>query len=321
MRRAIGSSVAPWSARSAAVTSAILIGDRAGLEDEVERKLQEAGTYHVIAISGGNIAILAGLCLLVLRAARIGSRLSALLVILMLGAYALVVEGGSSVGRATLMAAIYFAAKVWDQETRAANVAALAAAMLLCLRASANRGRRIRAHVWRHAWHPHRARRESRGCSRCQAGLNLSLRSSPLQLCAEIALLPIGALVFSRVTFAGLLVNFAAIPLMTVVQIAGMVVIALASWAPEAARWAGWVAHLAVEGLIGSAGLVDIGSLADTSPCTAVALDCGGLLRVRWFMAFGSRRLTFAIAAVGLRHLDCRHADGDADSRRATSCG
>ena len=53
---------APWSARSAAVVAAILIGDRAGLEADVERRLQEAGTYHVIAISGGNIAILAGLC-------------------------------------------------------------------------------------------------------------------------------------------------------------------------------------------------------------------------------------------------------------------
>ena len=31
--------------------------------DDVERRLQEAGTYHVIAISGGNIAILAGLVL------------------------------------------------------------------------------------------------------------------------------------------------------------------------------------------------------------------------------------------------------------------
>ena len=46
-------------------------------------------------------------------------------------------------------------------------------------------------------------------------------------LCAEIALLPIGAFVFSRVTFAGLIVNFAAIPLMTLVQIAGMAAVAL----------------------------------------------------------------------------------------------
>ena len=102
-------SVAPWSARSAAVVTAILIGDRAGLDDEVERRLQEAGTYHVIAISGGNIAILAALCLVFCaavpaRAARLG-----VLVIVMLTAYAIGGRRRSSVGRATLMAAIYFA--------------------------------------------------------------------------------------------------------------------------------------------------------------------------------------------------------------------
>ena len=97
VRQAIGATVYPWSARSAAVVTAILIGDRAGLDDDSERKLQEAGTYHVIAISGGNIAIVAALCLLLLRAARIEARMSFLAVIVMLAAYALVVEGGSSV--------------------------------------------------------------------------------------------------------------------------------------------------------------------------------------------------------------------------------
>ena len=82
-----------------------------------ERRLQEAGTYHVIAISGGNIAILAGLLIVLLRVCRAGPRTSALLVILMLTAYASVVEGGSSVGRATLMAAIYFAAQVCDHRS------------------------------------------------------------------------------------------------------------------------------------------------------------------------------------------------------------
>ena len=55
--------------QSAAIVTAIVIGDRAGLDDEVQRRLQEAGTYHVIAISGGNIAILAGLTLVVFRVA------------------------------------------------------------------------------------------------------------------------------------------------------------------------------------------------------------------------------------------------------------
>src|SRR4029079_12103021 len=58
-RRAIAASVGRWSRRAAGIVTAIVIGDRSGLDDEVERRLQEAGTYHVIAISGGNIAILA----------------------------------------------------------------------------------------------------------------------------------------------------------------------------------------------------------------------------------------------------------------------
>ena len=62
-RRAIAASVGRWNPQSGAIVAAIVIGDRAGLDDRVQRRLQEAGTYHVIAISGGNIAILAGLLL------------------------------------------------------------------------------------------------------------------------------------------------------------------------------------------------------------------------------------------------------------------
>jgi competence protein ComEC len=64
--------------------------------------------------------------------------------------------------------------------------------------------------------------------------------------------------VFSRVTFAGLIVNFAAIPLMTIVQIAAMAAVALTGVSVELARAAGWIAHIAVEGLIGSAEFVDV---------------------------------------------------------------
>ena len=69
IRQLIALSVGSWDATTAAIVTAILIGDRAGLDDRVERDLQEAGTYHVIAISGGNIAILAGCLLLAVPAA------------------------------------------------------------------------------------------------------------------------------------------------------------------------------------------------------------------------------------------------------------
>jgi competence protein ComEC len=257
IRRAVSSSVGRWSPRSAAVVDAILIGDRAGLEPEIERRLQEAGTYHVIAISGGNIAILAGLWLFLLRLAGCGPRSSALLIIAMLVSYALVVEGGSSVARATLMASIYFCAQLFDHRTLPINVAALTVVMLFCvdplqvvdagfaLTFGATLGILV-------------------GMSKASEVLPVStwLRAPAALLvasaCAEIALLPIGAFVFSRVTFAGLIVNFAAIPLMTVVQIAGMAAVAFTPASVELARGAGWIAHLAVETLIGSAAFVDL---------------------------------------------------------------
>jgi competence protein ComEC len=257
IRRAVASSVAPWSARSAAVVDAILIGDRAGLDTAVERRLQEAGTYHVIAISGGNIAILAALCMFSLRIMRCGPRISASIVILMITAYALVVEGGSSVARATLMAAIYFSALLFDHRTLPLNVAALTAAILFCvdplqvvdagfaLTFGATLGILV-------------------GMSKLSEVLPVSpwLRAPAVLLvasaCAEIVLLPISAFVFSRVTFAGLIVNFAAIPLMTLVQVAGMAAVGLTWLSSGLASVAGWVAHIAVEGLIGSAALVDI---------------------------------------------------------------
>ncbi len=67
VRRQLRRYVGRWNEQSAAIAIAILIGDRSGLTDVDERRLQEAGTYHVIAISGGNIAILAAILLGLLR--------------------------------------------------------------------------------------------------------------------------------------------------------------------------------------------------------------------------------------------------------------
>src|SRR5204863_5227398 len=107
-RRAITRSVGRWSPQSAAIVTAIVIGDRAGLDDDVQRRLQEAGTYHVIAISGGNIAILAGLMLGAYRIAGLLGRAAVLSSIAALVAYAYFVGGGASVNRATLMAVVAF---------------------------------------------------------------------------------------------------------------------------------------------------------------------------------------------------------------------
>ena len=61
VRRVVQQRVGSHGSLSAAIVSAVLIGDRSGLPDDIRTRLQAAGTYHVIAISGGNIAILAAL--------------------------------------------------------------------------------------------------------------------------------------------------------------------------------------------------------------------------------------------------------------------
>ena len=319
IRRAIGSSVAPWSTRSAAVTSAILIGDRAGLEDEVERKLQEAGTYHVIAISGGNIAILAGLCLLVLRVARIGTRTSALLVIVLLGAYASIVEGGASVGRATLMAATYFAAKVWDQETRAANVAALAAGLLLCLRPlqivdagfaltfGATLGillglARIPWLLTTNWWASicHRALCRFTVCGDCTHA-DWRGRVFPCHVCRASGQLR-GDPADDRRADCGDGCGWTCV---------------LGPGCRSMGRWCCARGRRRIDWQRRTGRLC---SMADTPPCTAAALDCGGLLRC---VVHGARLAPPHVRDCGgrLRHLDCCHSEGQADSRRATSCG
>ncbi|MBI4486344.1 MAG: ComEC/Rec2 family competence protein, partial [Acidobacteria bacterium] len=87
-------------------------------------------------------------------------------------------------------------------------------------------------------------------------------RPADLMLAASAAvealLFPIGAFVFSRVTFAGLVLNFLAIPLMAVVQIAGMVVVPAAAVSTRLAGACGWIAHAGAEGLVRSAGLVQL---------------------------------------------------------------
>lgn len=255
-REAVQRHVGQWSTRSATILVAILIGDRAGLDADVQRRLQEAGTYHVIAISGGNIAILTGVLLFLVRLLHLGPRWGSVLAILALVSYAQVVGAGASVVRATTMAVMYFAGRLVDQRGAGLNAIAVAALAILAhspfalfdagflLTFGATTGIVIGAQ-WARLW------RRGPRWARPAAALLLA------SVCAEAALLPVAARLFSRVTFAGLLVNFAAIPLMTLAQTAGMALVASAALLPRLAMVAGWLAHLGADGLVQSARVVD----------------------------------------------------------------
>ena len=117
VRQAVGQTIGRRSPRAGGVVIAILIGDRSGLDPADERRLQEAGTYHVMAISGGNIAILAACLLLGVRVLRVPFRAGLAVTAAALAMYVPVAGGGSSVLRATLTAIVYLAARAIDQRS------------------------------------------------------------------------------------------------------------------------------------------------------------------------------------------------------------
>ena len=92
--------------RAAGVTTAVLIGDRSGLTPDDERRLQDAGTYHVIAISGGNIAILAVLSTLLARLLFVRPSPASIVTALLLVFYGAVASGAASVARAVTVAVL-----------------------------------------------------------------------------------------------------------------------------------------------------------------------------------------------------------------------
>lgn len=256
VRRAIDRHVAVRDPQSAAVAVAILIGDRGAIDPLVEQRLQEAGTYHVIAISGGNIAILAGLVIGMLWVMSVRGGWAAAAAIALLAAYAYLAGGGASVIRATVMASMYLALRTIDQRT--APLHAMAITLVAVLMASplaiADVG----------LWLTFGATAAIvAGAAMVRLPQSLWLRAPVAlllaSLAAEVVLIPIAAFVFQRITVAGLAVNLAAIPCMAVVQIAAMVTTAAEVVGIEAlADFAGWVTHAGVWGLIESARLVDL---------------------------------------------------------------
>jgi competence protein ComEC len=301
-RSAIARHVGGLSPRAAAIAVAILIGDRAALETDVERRLQEAGTYHVIAISGGNIAILAAIVLAVLAPFGIRGRAAALVVISVLTTFAAVAAGGPSVARATLMAVVYFGVRAIDHRTSPANAVGLTAAVLVSLNPLAI--------VDVGFWLTFGATGAILlGVSRVRlpgpALVTVLLTLLMTSIVAELALAPVGAAVFQRVTLAGLVLNFAAIPCMTLVQVASMLVVAFDVASLDLlASWSGRLVAAGAFGLVESTRLLDLAPwLTWRVPSPPIAILAAyytalGVLAWRWRSVGRIRRIAAAVTAV-----------------------
>ena len=305
-RRRLTAALAPFSERSAAITTAILIGDRSRLDRDDERRLQAAGTYHVIAISGGNIAILAALLMLTARALRVPHPASASLAIAALLFYGQITGAAPSVARAVTAAVIFLAARLVDHRAPPLNALAVAGLFAVAgapataldpgfiLSFGATLGILLGVPILPGGRRELRASRLRRSIGAVKRAALAVLGAT---VCAEIALAPVSASLFGRVTFAGLILNFVAIPLMTVVQLAGGAVLLSSAVWPAGSGWFARLAHAAATGLVESARLVDLAPWLST-PVSPPSLEMIALYYVAAMASLFRRLRPWAVGSV-----------------------
>ncbi len=251
---------------SAAVVTAILIGDRTGLDRDLTERLIAAGTYHVVAISGGNVALVTLIVVLALRHTLRSPRLVPAIALVMVTIYGWVVGGDPSVTRAVTAAVVWLGAEALGLRAPPLHTFSLVTLIVVArdplmvvmpgawLSFGATLGILVcagRLAAWVVPVGPTAGHGHTRRLLRLATGLGAAT------LAAELILLPVGAWTFSRVSMAGLLLNFVAVPAMAVVQVAGVILVLTSGIVPWVASAAASVAHAGTSLIVSSAALVD----------------------------------------------------------------
>ena len=308
-RRAILAYVLPGPEQG--LVRAMVIGDRTGVEPDTAEAFRIAGTYHVLALSGTQVALVAGIVLWLVSWFEVGPPVSGGLVSAALVFYAVFVGGDVPVARATVMAIVLLAGRALDVDADMANLLGLAAVLLVL-------------------YHPSWVGDVGFQLS-FAATLGLLLLSAPFasrlpalrwhleralaaSLAAQAALVPLLLVHFHRLAVAALVLNLAAVPLSGAVLLAGFAVVAAAPGPAVLASRLGDLAWISAHALLRSGEVVRLLPGLDvrypTPPAWATALYLGGLLLLcaqRWF------RAGLAVAAGGLLALvfAARPAPGD----------
>lgn len=244
---------------------AMVTGDRTGVSAEAAEAFRIAGTYHVLAISGAQVALVAGLILLALRRLRATPLATAVLVCGGVWLYALFVGADPPVTRAAVMAAVLAVGRALDLDADAANLLGLAALALLLVSPSAIGDASFQLSF--------------------AATLALVLATPPVlallprlplyadvaiaaSLAAQLALAPLLAFHFHRLAPAALLLNLLAGPLASGVLLAGFGVLLAHLVVPPLQPAAAQLAWLFARGLLGSSEMVRPFAWLDLRVCS-----------------------------------------------------
>jgi competence protein ComEC len=275
LRRATG----PWDPqeRYTAVVASMVLGERSGLEPSDRRTLGEAGTFHLLAVSGMHVGILAWVILVAARGAGLPTRGAYILVLLFLPVFALVTGLRPSVLRATWMAGALVAGRVLRRPRGAVNGLGLAAllALLAAPRSLQDAGLQL-SFLAAVGILFFSAQLESRLVG--PAWLRRPLAAS---LASVLAVAPILASMAHRVAPVGIIANLVAVPLAGVSVVSGGLASVIALTDVTVAQIPAWLSVRAVACLLSlssAAAALPGASWASPGPRPWVAVCYYGLL-------------------------------------------
>ena len=250
---------------SAALLEGLLLGARTDLPAEIQDGFRRAGVYHVLAVSGFNVALLAGAVFGLAALARVPRRLGAVAAIVVVVAFAFVVGPEPSVLRAVIMAVLLLGALLLEREAAVVNSLALAALAILAVRPG----------------------------DLLDPGFQLSFAATAaivvapiprsaiagalgVSLAAQLAVLPITAAHFNQVNTIGVLANLGVVPLAGLATIGGLLGLVLAAITDVGAAIvfdAVWPLLLGMRALVALAAAAP-GALVHVPAPSALAIGC-----------------------------------------------
>lgn len=248
----------------ASLVSGIVFGGRAALPPDLRAAMATTGTTHLTAVSGANVAMVAGALLLVLRGF-LGPGAASLVGMAGVWAYTLLVGAPPSAVRAAAMSTCALAALGLGRQADTVTTLAVAAAAML-------------------AWDPGLAFdlgfqlsvAATAGLVLLAPPLERALRRLPtllrgplaVALAAQLATLPIIVATFQRLSLVALPANVLAAPAVPPIMAAGAA-LALLAWLPgigDILGWAAWAPTAALLAVITGLAAVPGGELAVGRP-------------------------------------------------------
>ena len=122
-----------WSKEDAAIFAAMIVGDDSLLLRNVREEFQQTGVYHLLVVSGMNVALLAFAIFWLARRLRLPEWPASLLTIALSVFYAYIAGMGVPIMRAVLMLSLFLVARLLYRDRSGLNATGFAALVVLVL--------------------------------------------------------------------------------------------------------------------------------------------------------------------------------------------